>query len=389
MTAATTWQLLFVDDDLDICRQVQEYLEGEIITSPDDRLQVETLNDFGSALNELEVRRFDLLSLDVHLGPYSSMSDEEIGITTLQDIQQRRFVPVVFYTGLPHLVRHLVTPLIQVVEKTEGLPRLLDSLRNIFATRLPAVNRALIRHLETIQREYMWDFVAHHWAQFSDTSDHTALAYLLARRLATSLSGSGIQQLAQELGDSTGTAVTAGQVHPMRYYVIPPVEPAPMAGDIYQGQIGEHNGRWVLLTPSCDLVTGREKADLVLLARCLPLTEQVEYQQWRDGLPTPSRTSNGKLQDLFRNNRRDSQSERFYFLPGALSLPDLVVDFQQLMTLQREHMGGLERLASLDSPFAEALLARFTRYFGRLDTPDLDVAVLLQRLRAVNGERTA
>jgi hypothetical protein len=29
------------------------------------------------------------------------------------------------------------------------------------------------------------------------------------------------------------------------------------------------------------------------------------------------------------------------------------------MTLQREHMGGLERLASLDSPFAEALLARF------------------------------
>ena len=215
MTAATTWQLLFVDDDPDICRQVQEYLEGEIITSPDDRLQVETLNDFGSALNELEVRRFDLLILDVHLGPYSSMSDEEIGITTLQDIQQRRFVPVVFYTGLPHLVRHLVTPLIQVVEKTEGLPRLLDSLSNIFATRVPAVNRALIRHLETIQREYMWDFVANHWEQLSDTSDHTSLAYLLARRLATSLSGSGIQQLAQELGDSTGTAVIEGQVYPM------------------------------------------------------------------------------------------------------------------------------------------------------------------------------
>ncbi|HEY7495462.1 MAG TPA: hypothetical protein VIH59_30690 [Candidatus Tectomicrobia bacterium] len=133
-------------------------------------------------------------------------------------------------------------------------------------------------------------------------------------------------------------------------------------------------------------MTGREKAELVLLARCLPLTEQVEYQQWRDGLPTPSRTINGKLQDLLRNNRRDIQSERFFFLPGALSLPDLVVDFQQLVTLQREHMGGLERLASLDSPFAEALLARFTRYFGRLGTPDLDIAVLLQKLRAVTGE---
>jgi hypothetical protein len=115
----------------------------------------------------------------------------------------------------------------------------------------------------------------------------------------------------------------------------------------------------------------------------------VEYQQWRDGLPAPSRTVNGKLQDLLRNSRRDSQAERFFFLPGALSLPDLLVDLQQLATLQRDHMGRLERLASLDSPFAEALLARFTRYFGRLGTPDLDVAVLLQRLRTVIGEGTA
>ena len=268
---------------------MKDFLEGESI-SPDDRIRVETLNDFGNALNELEMRRFDLVILDVRLGFYSGTPEEEAGTTTLQAIRQRRFVPVMFYTGLPHLVRHLVTPLVQVVEKTAGVPRLLESLKSIFATRLPAVNRALIRHLETIQRDYMWDFVAHHWEQFSDTSDHTSLAYLLARRLATSLSGSGIQQLAQELGDSSGTAVTEGQMHPMQYYVIPPIELAPLAGDVYQGQIGEYNGLWVLLTPSCDLVTGREKADLVLLVRCLPLTEQVEYQQWRDGLPAPSNT---------------------------------------------------------------------------------------------------
>src|SRR5262249_50600364 len=152
------------------------------------RLQVKTLTDFGSALNELEVQRFDLLILDVRLGPHSSTPDEEAGITTLQAIRQRRFIPVVFFTRLPHLVRHLVTPLIQVVDKTGELPRLLETLTRIFTSRVPAVNRALIRHLETIQRAYMWDFVANHWEQLSDTSDHTSLAYLLARRLATSLS---------------------------------------------------------------------------------------------------------------------------------------------------------------------------------------------------------
>jgi len=64
---------------------VQEFLEGEIIP-PDDHLQVKMLNDFGDALNELEIHRFDLLILDVRLGPHSSTPDEEAGITTLQAI---------------------------------------------------------------------------------------------------------------------------------------------------------------------------------------------------------------------------------------------------------------------------------------------------------------
>jgi CheY-like chemotaxis protein len=60
------------------------------------------LNGFGSAFNELEVQRFDLLILDIRLGPHRSTPNEEAGITTLQAMRQRRFIPVVFYTGLPH-----------------------------------------------------------------------------------------------------------------------------------------------------------------------------------------------------------------------------------------------------------------------------------------------
>lgn len=378
------WQLLFVDDDVEVCDQVKEFLEGETIPDPVERLQVEveTLTDFADTLELLEARRFDLLILDVRLGSYEEAPEEEAGTRTLEAIRQRCFVPVVFYTGVPHLVRHLETSLIRVVEKAERLPSLLETVRSIFATRLPAVNRALIRHLEAVQRDYMWDFVATHWEQFGDTADRTALAYLLARRLAMSLSGPGIRQLAQELGDTSGVAAVEGRLHPMQYYVMPPVEPAPLAGDLYQGQIGDQSGHWILLTPSCDLVMGQEKAEWVLLARCLPLTDQVEYQTWQAGLPQPSRTADRRLQALLRDNRHDRQPERFYFLPGALTLPDLVVDFQQLMTLPRQQMDGLERLASLDSPFDEALLGRFARYFGRLGTPDLDLEVVVAGLRA-------
>jgi hypothetical protein len=65
------------------------------------------------------------------------------------------------------------------------------------------------------------------------------------------------------------------------------------------------------------------------------------------------------------------------------SIPQSVVDFQQLATLPRAQMGTLERLASLDSPFAEALLARFGRYFGRTGVPALDLEVVIARLRSV------
>ncbi len=385
MADATTWQLLFVDDDAEVCRQVKEFLDGETIVAPDDRLRVETLTDFAAALDELEARRFDLLILDVRLGPHDEVREEEVGIMTLEAIRQRRFVPVVFYTGLPRLVRDMEMPLIRVVEKTQGLPLLLETVRSIFATRLPAVNRALIRHVEAVQRDYMWDFVAIHWEEFGDTPDRTALAYLLARRLAMSLSGPGIRQLAQNLGDPTGAAAVEGRVHPMQYYVMPPVGPAPLAGDLYQGQIGGQTGHWVLLTPSCDLVTKRERAEWVLLARCAPLAEQAEYQKWQAGLPQPSSTTDRKLRALLRDNRQNGQPERFYFLPGALTLPDLIVDFQQLVTLPQGQMKSLERLASLDSPFAEALLARFARYFGRLGTPDLDLEVIVARLRSAAG----
>lgn len=388
MSEVTGWQLLFVDDDAETCRQVKEYLEGEVIADDGERPRIETLTEFDHALQLLEARRFDLLILDVHLGPYDQMREEEAGVKTLEAIQQRRFVPIVFYTGLPHLVQALQTPLIRVVEKTQGLSRLLETVRSIFATRLPVVNRALIRHLETVQRDYMWSFVAQNWQQFGDTPDRTALAYLLARRLAVSLSGPGIRQLALDLGDPMGAAAVEGRAHPMQYYVMPPVEQSPLAGDLYHGTIGNQTGHWALLTPSCDLVAGREKARWVLLARCDPLTQQIEYQRWQTSLPQPSKTTDDNLHALLRNNRRDGQPERFYFLPGVLTLPDLIVDFQQLVTLPREQLNSMERLASLDSPFAESLLARFARYFGRLGTPDLDLERVVDRLKSVAKVRT-
>ncbi len=376
MPDITTWQILYVDDDVDSCRQIKELLEGERTQA--DCFYVEPITDFGRALGELEARRYDLVILDVRVGRHDIEPPEEAGIQALQAIQQRRFVPVIFYTGLPHLVQELKSPLVRVVEKTQGL-QLIEEVKSLFQANLPSVNRALIRHLETVQRDYMWKFVASHWAELGTTADRSALAYLLARRLAISLSEPGIKQLVADLGGRPDDAVR--DFHPMQYYILPPVDPSPLAGDIYRGSINGAEGYWILLSPSCDLVSGREKAEWILFAHCMPLCDQKEYKEWID-----DESKAGNLQALLKNNRPKSQPERFFFLPGALSLPDLIVDFQQTVTISRDGFGKLERLASLDSPFAESLVFRFTRYYGRIGTPDLDTNLIINRLRPQKPE---
>jgi hypothetical protein len=230
----------------------------------------------------------------------------------------------------------------------------------------------------------MWDFVAPNWETFGGSSDRSGLAHLLARRLALSLSGDGVEKLAARLGDPEA-APSGGLVEPMRYYVLPPVEQTPLAGDIYEGAIGEISGHWVLLTPSCDLANEPVKAEFVLLARCIPLEDQPEYEAWLAKLPAPSNTVVDEIKRLLRNSRKLGQADRVFFLPAALTLPNLIIDFQQIEKIRADDLAALDRVASLDSPFAEALVARFTRYFGRVGTPDLNVDAVMGRLRREAG----
>ena len=367
-------QLLFVDDDDDITKQAEEYFDEKITLSSGEYIKLHILNSFDSALAELESRRIDVVILDVRLGTPENTSGENRGIDVLEAIRQVRFVPVIFYTALPESVREYETPLIRIVEKTQGFGYLQQVIDELCATRLLHVNRALLRHLEYVQREYMWGFVASNWEKLGDTPDRSALAYLLASRLAKSLSDSGISKFILELGGADPTLEKSNAVHPMLYYVIPPFREKPLAGSIYLGKIGNQEGYWVLLTPSCDMLQG--KADKVLFSFCQPLIDQKEYQDCyaADGQP-----SKGKLEilaKLLSNNRKDAQADRFFFLPAAIMLPDLVVDFQNLSTISINQLAELEHLASLDSPFAELLVSRFTKYLGRLGAPDLNIDIV-------------
>lgn len=370
-------RILHVDDDEQARRNVSEYLEGEEIPGW-GRPQVVSRGRFEDALSLLEAQRFDLAILDIRLGPTDTegiSAEEEAGIRTLREIRARRFVPIIFWTGLPRSVQHLADPLVGVLEKTTGLPRLMQGVCETFATRLPAVNRALLRLVEEEQRRYMWDFVAEHWEQLELADDRTALAYLLARRLARSISGPGIQQVAESLGATDQSFPSAASIHPVEMYVQPPIADSTLQiGDLLKGEADSRERWWLVLTPSCDLLNN--KAEYVLLAEADPLDGHKAMTAWRAAKSTTKRRS---VEDLV-SQKTGGQHDRWLFLPAAIDVPDLVVDMQRLLSTPCEAAEALERVASLDSPFAEEAVNRFGRYYGRIGTPDFDSASIMARL---------
>jgi hypothetical protein len=367
-----TWRFLIVEDKEDKIRQLLE-IAPSCVTAP-DQVEVEVCPTFKKAAGFLKKERFDLLILDLKDESDTSLEADSnpAGLGVFEELKKSRFTPVVFYTALAHKVKSMETSFVRVVEKTEDVTRVREEVQRVLGTQLPNLSR----HLEELQRSYMWDFVSTHWKDFNNAHEQVDLAYLLARRLALSL-----EKEARKLGRKmTGKLVPMADpknIHPMEMYIPPPVGTDRQAGDIMRGLIRDTDGYWIALTPSCDFdQPGR--LDNVLVAQCVPLVGEPEYKNW-----IKDQSANAApLKALIGDNREDSQSERFKFLPGTFFFPDSVVDFQRLYALPPAELAKMKVIASLDSPFAEAVLARFSRYFGRLGTPDIDKSVFLNRLEA-------
>lgn len=369
------WQILSVDDDPDVGRQIKGLLEVKPAGAADE-LTIDALQDFDEAMRKLDTMLYDLVIIDVFKGKAGLEVELRPGADLLRSIKERCFVPVVFYTALPAAVNDQRSELVHVVHKTTGgLDELRKSVMNLIGTGLPLVNRALITHFFKVQAEYMWEFVQPHWANFAATPDRKSLAYLLARRLAASLSRENIHILITSLGGSAAQE-TEDAVHPMEYYIHPPVGEMFSTGDILVRTEGERRTYHIILTPTCDMVVseGREvKSEYVIIAGCTPLTETTEGKEWME---RGSDNAKKALVAFMKNNKQKGQPDRHYFIPGTFFLPDLFADFQLIQAVPFATLETFERVASLDSPFAECLLNRFSRYMGRVGTPDVPEADL-------------
>lgn len=391
---ADLWKVLVVDDDEIVANTTADFL-SRIDSEGDEEIHAIAERSFEGSLARLKEDNIDILVLDVRdQGMESKGSLEsknvDLGVDIFQEIRSQKFLPIIFYTALPRIVMSLSNPpFVQIVSKGErsdigslGDPE--DHLRmaveQVLGSGLPHILRAIKRHIETSTKDFMIDFVEKNWPYIEGYG--ADFAYLLARRLIVSLEARA-EAFADELGHSTGLDSVKG-VHATRYYVVPLAEDHHRMGDIIRGLQnidGAVDSLYIILTPSCDLVQGRVKADNVILAECVPLRDFQEYKNW---MKEDRKATKTKLLQLLRSRPDKGQEDRYYYLPAAWQMPDLMVDLQRIKYVSYDRLDGCTKVASLDSPFSEALTNRFNRYMGRVGTPDLNLEAALDRMREVD-----
>lgn len=385
----STWRFLIVEDNPGIVKNIEDILPTCVPTG--DMVEYESYLSFADAEKRMMNSQYDLLILDLKDDTIalSAVDADPPGVAVFLELKKYRFIPVVFYTGWAEKVREYETSFVKVVEKTEDVTVVRKAIHDIFATRLPALTKLI----DEVQRKYLWDFVSTNWREPNTQFEQSDLAHLVARRLSIALIGK-LSGYANRIANPQLGDVNSETVHPMEMYIYPPIGTQRMAGDIVFDKEADPKCFWLVLTPACDFVPTRVKAEHILLAKCEELQAQQEYFEWAS-----DKTKSEKLEHVIRNRRCGKRSiemagssisinlqpERFRFLPGTFFLPDLVVDFQQLKTIPYNELNKYDIAASLDSPYAEWIVTSFAGYFGRVGTPDIDKDMVLKRAEALLG----
>lgn len=372
-----TWTIAVVEDDENVQRQIVEFIEGE--TFAFGEVSMLPLTDFDEALPLLRQRKIDLAILDVYRGQLDQ--HDGAGVRVLREWKQTGFCPVILHTALPEGLAEHENAFVRLVPKEQdSLENLVSAINALFEINVPQLHRAISDHVENGVRDYMWGFVVDHWASFEDLIDKPDFVRLLLKRLATTLSRDGVAGVVSQVHpEGEERDPLDDKVHPVDYYIKPPVGANPQLGDLRNL---ERNGTSVLvvvLWPSCDLVErdGKWKVDRALCALANPLSDYPELTDWQSKQSGSKRKA---LESLLANNRRGTQSDRYHFLPHAWDIPASVIDFQELEHVPVSALREAPCIATIASPYAEAIGNRFGRYLGRVGTPDLDLELILTTL---------
>lgn len=347
--------VLIIEDNIDLARDARREIQDVFTDSCDIKVTVDIETDFDAGFMRFQQRGADVVILDVRRDASGDlMEDDTAGCLVYKKIRAARFAPVVFWTALPNSVKEEeMFPLVTVVSKyeIENLPR---AIMNAVQSQAVDIIRDIERNVADVIREHMWAELAPNWNEYVEDGDLEGVSQVLLTRLARVLEADREARLTSR---------------PSYRYIYPPISESRLPGDILRRETDDT--WWVILTPACDLENN--KVGYLLLASAKPLGEHPKYKRWI------AARSNGKWKELCQDVLGSTRG-RYHFLPAFRGVPDLVIDLEDVRTEVGGEFSGYHPVASLTSPFAEALLVQHSHHRGRIGVPDLNLNLLKERL---------
>ena len=349
-------KVLFVEDDVDAIEPNLNLIRQE---EPEFELCV---FEFDEAETNIKSLRPDIVVLDLWEGPLSE--NVNAGSAHLGFIWNQQFCPVIIHSAFPDIRSEYENSFVRVITKGQNSPeQVLNAIRD-FRQHVQALKGAE-EHIRNFFSIAMRD-VAPTTFEFYTNAEERNDAFLRAGRRRLAALMDEISAEGQKLAS-------------WEQYICPPISESILLGDVLRQSDGECNDPAsfrVVLTPSCDLVSSRNrkpKVNSVLVAKCCSTKNGFDLTSW------------GSIRvEKLKDRLRDTVLSRGYFetimpLPAFQGrIPTMVANLQELELIPLGDIGLTDkrflRIASLDSPFRELVSWAYFQVSGRPGVPDRDFA---------------
>src|ERR1017187_8782128 len=359
-----TLQILLMDDDPEVLQQLRDSL-------PNARLGYSLIWDpcpgFDEAFARISTRRYDVVVTDLYRDqkgrPKGMSPGDAKGLNNIEAIRQKRFCPVVAFSdgSMPEGFKE--GPFTKFADKSGGNSDILAKLDSVLETGIPEIAKRLHDELDGVGATYMWSFLEKNWDTLKqgELVDAAVTERLIRRRAATQLG---------RINPTSSSEI--GEVEGVEFYVCPRIS----QGEYRLGEIikSRETGEFrVVLTPHCHLTVQAQeaapRAELVLTVKTVHATDINSQKKW-------SKKSTEQIDQLRRRIKANPEvgkpEGRYWFLPQFLQMPDVYCDFMRLESLPyADVLAKFEPFAVLDTPFAEALQACFTKFYSAVGIGNL------------------
>ena len=368
-----TKHILFVEDDETQCDMFQTALadwNGKN-ASIGRRFTAELAESVERATEYLHRRRFDAALFDLRIQSEAGGKPEPKGNDLAKFALNENGIPVAVISAntseLDETVRDAgavaVFDKLEVSSETNYYDRALTWLGDQWDMMdvLAVAKRAMDRSAADIFLARLWP----RWKTYSDLctgADRVELEKIVTRQY--------VSHMADLLGLDDPENVSW---HPFENYI----SPALMSSRAHTGDIFDLNdGRWVVLTPQCDMAT--RKIENVLLAKCvlgIPNWKEIKEKL----KAATSKTAREACDTFFKRYLNQNLEPSKHFLPPLPGEDEpLLVHFGSLKCVPLEEIEGqlTARKASISTPFLSNIVQRFGSYASRTGQPNIDMARL-------------